>query len=152
MWYLQFHFECDKLLMSLRPMLSSSLVWLQLADRNSILTVGGFLVKRIAFTEPRVKRGVFLLQKHPCVHSYAAGISPVRTCTVRLIQTYLLWIQEKLTINLCWKDFSRVQFYYSFNLKKASQFWYSFFERTCDFGLWMGMYGLSASRRSHASI
>ena len=34
-----------------------------MADRNYILTEGGFLVKRVAYTEPHVKRGVFLLQK-----------------------------------------------------------------------------------------
>ena len=36
---------------------------LQLADRKAILRHGGFLVKRIAFMEPRVQRGVFLIQK-----------------------------------------------------------------------------------------
>ena len=34
-----------------------------MADRIHILSDGGFLVKRIASTEPRVKRGVFLIQK-----------------------------------------------------------------------------------------
>ena len=36
---------------------------MQLADRIMILRHGGFLVKCVAFTEPRVKRGVFFLYK-----------------------------------------------------------------------------------------
>jgi len=49
--------------MSFRPIFPPSLGLLQLADRNSSLTVGGELVKRVAFIEPRVKHGVFLYKK-----------------------------------------------------------------------------------------
>jgi len=52
-------------------MLSSSFDVLQLADRIHILSDGGFLVKRIASTEPRVERGVFLYNNKKAVFSTA---------------------------------------------------------------------------------
>ena len=37
--------------------------FLQFHDRTFSLTGGGFMVKRVASFEPRVKHGVFLIQK-----------------------------------------------------------------------------------------
>ena len=53
-----------------------------MADRNYILTEGGFLVKRVAYTEPHVKRGVFLLQKAcklACLQAFCGGELGIRT-------------------------------------------------------------------------
>ena len=57
---------------------------MQLADRIMILRHGGFLVKCVAFTEPRVKRGVFFLYKK----STALTVLSLSTIYIRKSGTY----------------------------------------------------------------
>ncbi len=57
MWYLQFHFVCDKLFTSFITM-TSLCFFVQLADRTLILSKGSFSVYIIAFR--------LLLNHSPC--------------------------------------------------------------------------------------